>query len=359
MLVFAAALAVAVFLTFRWERTEPVAFETAVARAELAERIRRDDTRCPLSSRALVQSPDWVLAACASGGLGWHEAAGRYGEDAARVFHVYGDDPVFAAVFERLGHAVVPVVAYYVRNGSTHYLLRESFGQSIARLWNNGEVGFMLAELTPEQYGLLAVHEIEARGHEMLSEFEIAGGVAVRKPVASTLLGAKNLVLGGVSDLEAVIARGERLPSWGEMGWAMLDAAIVVGGIGAATKALRVAKAPAVAAARGTATLATVRAAGQGAVRSLATVGKAAGVAGIVALPYVAVTRPDLVAGAGGWLAEQTGLPSWSGVFAIYTLICLAVAFLLRLVLGPLVWVLSILARLVRLAIPAGRARPA
>ncbi len=48
------------------------------------------------------------------------------------------------------------------------------------------------------------------------------------------LLGAKNLVLGGVSDLEGVITRGERLPTWGEMGWATFDAVILVGGIGAA-----------------------------------------------------------------------------------------------------------------------------
>lgn len=359
--ILVAALALAAVLTLRFEWGERPDFENQVARAALTEELRRDGTLCPLNSRALDQSPDWVLAACAEGGLGWHEAARRYGDDAARVFFVYGDDPQFRTVFHRLGHPVVPVVAYFVRNGSTHYLLRESFGQSLSRLWNDGAVGFMLAELTPEQYGLLAIHELEARGHEMLSEFEIAGGVAVRKPLATTLLGAKNLLLGGVSDLEAVIARGERLPSWSEMGWAVLDAAIVGGGIGAATKALRAAKAPAAAAARGTVSLASVRAAGRGAVRSLATVGTAAGVTAVVALAYVAVTRPELVAGAGGWLAEQAGLPGWSGVFAVYALLSLALFALLRIVLGPITWLMSLLVRLGgRIAPPRTQvARPA
>ena len=45
-----------------------------------------DDTRCPLSNTAIEQARTWVLAACAAGGLGWHEAAARYGEDAAKVF---------------------------------------------------------------------------------------------------------------------------------------------------------------------------------------------------------------------------------------------------------------------------------
>ncbi|WP_287351038.1 hypothetical protein, partial [Mesorhizobium sp.] len=105
--------------------------------------------------------------------------------------------------------------------------------------------------ISPEQYGLIAIHELKDRGHEMLSEFEIVDGTAVRRQFTRTLLGAKNIVLGGVSDLEGVITRGERLPTWGEMGWAAFDAAIVVGGMGAAAKALRVARAPVAAAGRG------------------------------------------------------------------------------------------------------------
>jgi hypothetical protein len=342
-----ASLAVAFVLTLRWEWQERVDFKDEVMRAAVVEEVRRDDTHCPLSSQAIEEAQSWVLAACAAGGLGWHEAAQRYGDNAAKVFLVYGQDPDFADVFDRLGHPVVPVIAYFVQNGSTQYLLQETVGQGLSRLWNEGQMGLDLAELSPEQYGLIAVHELKDRGHEMLSEFEIVNGVAVRRQFTRTMLGAKNIVLGGVSDLEGVIARGERLPTWSEVGWAAFDAVIVVGGIGAAAKALRVARAPVAVAGRGTARMAHLRAAGRGAVQSLSAVGRAAGVAAVVALPYVAITRPHLLTGAASWLAEQAGLPSWLGAFAVYLALCLAIAILLKIIFGPLAWTLRVLSQIV------------
>lgn len=344
--LLAASLVVAALLTLRWEGQERHDFADEIMQAALVEEVRRDGTRCPLSSKALEQARPWVLAACAAGGLGWHEAAARYGDDAARVFLVYGEDADFVEVFERLGHPIIPVIAYFVTNGSSQYLLQETVGQGLSRLWN-GQAGFGLAEISPEQYGLIAIHELKQRGHEMLSEFEIVGGTAYRRQFTRTLLGAKNIVFGGVSDLESVITRGERLPSWSEMGWAAFDAVIVVGGVGAAAKALRVARAPVAVAGRGTLRVAHLRVAGRGAVQSLSAVGTAAGVAAVVALPYVAITRPHLLTNAAGWIAEQAGLPSWLGAFAVYLLFCLVVVFLLRIVLGPLAWTLRVLSGIV------------
>jgi hypothetical protein len=352
--LLAAALVVALALTLRWEWQERRDFEDEIMRAALAEEMRQDGARCPLSSKAAEAAEPWVLAACLSGGLGWIEAEARYGEDAARVFRVYGGDEDFAEVFDRLGHPVVPVIAYFVKHGSAQYLLQETVGQGFSRLWNDGRMGFGLAQITPEQYGLIAIHELKDRGHEMLSEFEIVDGVAVRRQFTRTLLGAKNVVFGGVSDLESVIARGERLPSWGEMGWAAFDAVIVVGGVGAAAKALRVARAP-VAAGRGTIGVTHLRAAGRGALQSLSAVGTAAGVTAAVALPYVAITRPHLLTNAAGWLAEQAGLPAWLGAFAAYFVALLALAFVMRMVLAPLAWVLGLLGRIGGWLAAAGR----
>jgi hypothetical protein len=351
------SLAVAFILTLRWEWQDRVGFEDEVVRAAVVEEVRRADTRCPLSSHAIEEAQPWVLAACAAGGLGWYQAAQRYSDDAAKVFLVYGQDPDFVHAFDRLGHPVVPVVAYFVKNGSTQYLLQETVGQGVSRLWNEGRIGLDLAELSPEQYGLIAVHELNDRGHEMLSEFEVVDGVAVRRQFTRTLLGAKNIVLGGVSDLESVVARGERLPTWGEVGWAAFDAVIVVGGIGAAAKALRLARAPVAVAGRGAARMVHLRAAGRGAVQSLSAVGRAAGVAALVALPYVAITRPHLVSGAAGWLAEQAGLPPWLGVFVAYLALCLATAFLLKIISAPLAWTLQALSRMVGWLAGQGRSR--
>ncbi|MFH1794684.1 MAG: hypothetical protein ABIK36_15200 [Pseudomonadota bacterium] len=80
----------------------------------------------------------------------------------------------------------MPVVAYFVKNGSSQYLLQETIGQGLSRIWNGRQVGFGLAEISPEQYGLIAIHELKDRGHEMLSEFEIVDGTAFRKQFTRT-----------------------------------------------------------------------------------------------------------------------------------------------------------------------------
>ncbi|NMG37805.1 hypothetical protein GRZ55_00965 [Chelativorans sp. ZYF759] len=353
--VLAAALVLAIGLTLRWQWQDRGSFEEEVTHAAVAAELSKESTLCPLRDRAAREKQAWLLAACVSGGLGWIEADARYGEDAAKVFLVYGEEAAFREVFGRIGHPVVPVIAYFVENGSSQYLLQETVGQGLSRLWNDGRMGFGLAEITPEQYGLIAIHELEERGHEFLSEFEVVDGKAVRRQFTRTLLGAKNVVFGGISDLESVIARGERLPTWSEVGWAAFDAVVVVGGIGAAAKALQVARAP-IAASRGTLRIAHLRAAGRGAVRSLSAVGTAAGVAAVVALPYVAITRPHLLTSAAGWVAEQAGLPAWLGAFAAYFVLCLIVFLLLKLVLSPLTWTLGALGSLIRLL---GRAAPA
>jgi hypothetical protein len=341
-----ASFVAAALLSLRWEWSRPVSFEDAVTNAMLVEQIRRDGSRCPLSQDAIDSAKAWALAACAQGGLGWYEAAERYGDDAEKVYLTYGWDPGFVEVFERLGPPVVPVIAYFVRNGSTQYYVQDAVGQGLARLWGGAED--RRGELTPEQYGLVAIGELRHRGHEMLSEFEIVDGVAVRKPFTRTVLAAKNLAFGGVTDLEQVLARGERLPSWSEVGWASFDAAVLVGGAGLVVKILRTAKAPVALgakAATGAARLRPLASAGRGAFQSLAAVGKVAGVAAVVAIPYIAVTRPYLLAGAGAWIAEQAGLPGWLGAFLVYLAFCIAIALALRLLLGPFAWILRLLGR--------------
>lgn len=324
----AIALVAAALITAAGAQNSPAPFEEQVSRAALIHAAQEPQSKCPLNEAVLERAQPMAIAACFTGGTGWYDAVLRYGEDAARVFGVYGEEPVFARVFDRYGHAVVPVVAYFVENGSTQYRMQEGLSQ----LWN-GDLSLRLPQLSPEQYGLIAIHELDYRGHEMLSEFEIVGGKAKRKQLTRTFLGAKNLVFGGLSDLETVVARGERLPSWSEIGWAVLDLTVVAGGIGATAKVIRLGRLPANAG-----RFARARAAFTGAYQSLSVVGRAAGVTAAVAIPYVAITRPDLFAGAAGWLAEQAGLPSWLGVFIAYAALSMAIVLIVRLLLGPLPW---------------------
>jgi hypothetical protein len=68
-------------------------------------------------------------------------------------------------------------------------------------------------------------------------------------------------------------------------------------------------------------------------------VGKVAGVATVVAIPYLAITNPYLVTGAASWVAEQAGLPGWLGVFTLYFCLLLLTGFLFRLLTRPMWWV--------------------
>ncbi|MFI0843721.1 hypothetical protein [Mesorhizobium sp. IMUNJ 23232] len=336
----AVSIVIAAVLTLTWHRDGgPVDLEEAIVRTAVVDTLTAAESRCPLSDRAIDTTASWLLAACAEGGLAWYDAAQRYGDDAAKVFTTFGNDPTFKEIFQTLGPPVVPVVTYFVRNGSTQYLLQETIGQGVSHLWNGEAIGFGIAELSPEQYGLIAIEELKTRGHEMLSEFEIVNGTAVRKQFTRTVLGAKSLFLGGISDVETVIARGERLPKWSEVGWAALDATVIAGGIGVAVKSLRVAKIPATIVGRGSTKLAVLRRAAGGAVRSLSAVAKVSGVAAAVAIPYLAFTRPQLVATAAGWVAEQIGMPAWLGVFLVFSALSLTFLFAVRLILAPALFV--------------------
>jgi hypothetical protein len=61
-----------------------------------------------------------------------------------------------------------------------------------------------------------------------------------------------------------------------------------------------------------------LRAAAEGAYETISAVGKAGVLVAPVAFAYVAITRPQLVASAGGWIAEQLGANRLVGIYAVY-----------------------------------------
>jgi hypothetical protein len=63
-----------------------------------------------------------------------------------------------------------------------------------------------------------------------------------------------------------------------------------------------------------------------------------------IAFVYAAITRPELLASAGGWIAEQLGLPWLVGVFAVYFIGIFAVLEFF----WPLLWCGRIVAWLFR-----------
>jgi hypothetical protein len=88
------------------------------------------------------------------------------------------------------------------------------------------------------------------------------------------------------------------------------------------------------AAAEGAAGNNALRAAVEGAYKTISAVGKVGVFVAPVAFAYVAITRPQLVASAGGWIAEQLGANRLVGIFAVY----LIGIFLVLQFLRPLWW---------------------
>jgi hypothetical protein len=141
------------------------------------------------------------------------------------------------------------------------------------------------------------------------------------------VLGAKDLFLGGVVDVEKILVRGERLPTWKEVGLAAVDVTIVVGGVGAISKAARVGG-------RTAAEKSTARLMAEGAYGAISGMVKTGERIAPVAFVYVALTRPDVIASAGGWIAEQFGIYRFVGIFVVYLIgISLVLQFL-----RPLLW---------------------
>jgi hypothetical protein len=335
--------------------TDRRGFEELAIRAAVAEEARGPNSKCPVSPEYTDTAEISLLSICLRYGLGAYQAARRYPESAAKVFAVYGEDETFQKVLDHLGHPVIPVVAYFVEHGSRELQLRQAAGEAAHEIWEGKRPKWHLADITREQIGLIAIYQLERRGHEMLAEFEIVDGKAIRKPTRRLLFGLKDLLLGGVDDVETILVRGERLPTWKEVGFAALDVAVIAGGVGAIAKAARfgIGAAEAVEknavrvaaenaaeessvrlAAEGAAGNNAIRVVAEGAYKTIAAVGRTGVIVAPVAFTYLAITRPQLVASAGGWVAEQLGGNRIIGIFAVY----LIGVFLVLQFLRPLLW---------------------
>jgi len=330
-------------------------FEELAVRAAIADEARAQGTLCPLSRESIDKADIGLLSICLKYGLAAYEAAQRYPATAAKVFAVYGEDETFQKVLDRYGHQIIPVVAYFVENGSREFQIRQALGEALQQVWEGKKPKWALADITREQIGLIAIYHLEHRGHEMLAEFEIIDGTARRKPMTRFFLGLKDLLIGGVGDIETILVRGERLPTWKEVGFAALDVTIVAGGVGAVAKVARLGVGTAEVveksavrlaaegaaeknsirlAAEGAAGNSAIRVAAEGAYEAISAVGKTGVFVAPIAFAYVAMTRPQLIASAGGWVAEQFGANRSVGIFAVY----LIGIFLLLQFLRPLFW---------------------
>jgi hypothetical protein len=317
-------------------------FEELAVRAAIADQVSAHGAKCPLSVEYTDTADLGRLSICLKHGLGAYAAAQRYPATAAKVFAVYGEDETFQTVLDRYGPPVIPVIAFFVENGSREFQVRQALSDAWQQMWAGHKPRWALADISREQIGLIAIYSLARRGNEMLAEFEIVDGKAKRKPMMRFFLGLKDLLFGSVGDLETILVRGERLPSWKEVGFATLDVTIVAGAVGAVTKVARVGVGTADAVEKSSIHLAaesateksTIRLAAEGAYEAISAVGKAGVLVAPAAFVYVAITRPQLIASAGGWVAEQFGGNRLVGIFVVY----LIGVFLVLQFVRPLLW---------------------
>jgi hypothetical protein len=326
------AFVAAVFLT---KGTDQRPFEEIIERAVIADGATAPGSLCPLSRETIEKVDVVVLRTCIAHGLYAFEAARRYPTQAPKVFAVYGEEEIFWQVLDKYGHEVIPVIASYVEDGSVELQIRHTVRDAWDRLWAGQSPKW--EQLTHEQIGLLAIHRLATRGHEMLAEFEIVDGVAKRKPVASVFLGAKDFLFSDLENLESILVRGERLPTWGEVSFAVLDATVVAGAIGSLAKVARAGRGALVEKSTG-------RLFVEGGFEGVATVGRAVKRVSPLAFAYVAITHPGLIASFGGWIAEQFGFSGIVGIFAVYFCGLLALWW----ALSPLIWCGRLLRNLCR-----------
>jgi hypothetical protein len=287
-------------------------FKELAARTAMVDEASKPGTKCPIS-KAFVETLNLdVLSICARYGLAALDAAQRYPAVATKVFALYGEDPMFRLAFDRYGQMVVPVVGYFIERGSNRYRVNAAVHDAIRQI-SQGQMPTWDSAPGGEQMGYMAVQDLDKRGTELLAEFEIVDGQAKRKSIESTVLGIKNLFLGGIQQLETVWVRGET-PTWKDYGGAALDVAVVAGGIGLLSREASVAESaaeessPGLLAADATAVL-----------RQVGTI--ALGPVGGAAVLYVVLTHPILVASAVGWGAERLGLNGPLCIFFAYLLL--------------------------------------
>ena len=107
---------------------------------------------------------------------------------------------------------------------------------------------------------------------------------------------------------------------------ATLDLTILAGAVGAVTKVARLGVGTAEAfekssirsAAQGTTQKDTIRLAAASAYDTIRAVGKAGMLVAPAAFIYLAIKQPQLIASAGGWVAEQFGYNRLVGIFVVY-----------------------------------------
>ncbi len=373
-LLTALALLSAWLITLAWTPMSPreraIAIQASEAPAPVAAALKNEPV--PVQAVVLGYGDDPVLQ------LKARTALLAYPQLAREVLPLYGAQPEFREVLRRYGEAVLPPIAYFLRNDvySLHVMryaarMTDAAKQAVRDLRGaSGRDGAVPQEasakaarpadddaLTPALRGWYAVNFIKDGGHDFLGQFVVDEHGQPKWLQSERILeGVNGFFASGVRNLENKYKTDQEIGA-GDVGSAALDGLFVAG----AVKLLRFGRAAATAGEGATAGGRTAAiAAGEGATAGTRTaeIGSALSRAGrfgmnavrygkwpaIALTAYLAVKHPGIINDTLAGLASLAGVPTWFGQFVGWWLLLLPLFYLgtwaLRLVLRPAIMLL-------------------
>lgn len=275
----------------------------------------------------------------------------RYPDMARPALLMFGDVQEFQQALRRYGEDIMLPIHYFL----THEVfslelvrgLNETARSALAAirgLWNDhADPVASGSALTSEERGRYAIQFLLAEGYDFLGQFMLnPKGEVVWVQTERVLEGINSFFASGVKGLESKLRRDEAITA-GDLGWAALDVAVGI----SAFKILRMAKSAAVSG-RSYTYAQRSAALGTGLWRGSVIGARLVKYGAPAVLAYIAVRHPSVINSLLGAVAERLDLPVGLVQVVGWTLVLLPVFLLLRLVLGPLSWLLAGIAGMLR-----------
>lgn len=282
----------------------------------------------------------------------------QYPELAREVFPLYAAEPEFHAVLREHGPTVLPPIGYFIRNDIHSLAVMESatrywraMRDTVDAWWNDEK----REDATPQlraahdevlnavERGWYAIHFIAEEGNGFLGQFALHADGSVKWLQSERMLEATtSLIAGGIRELETRYVTGEQVRTR-DIGWAVVDAAVMVGAVKLLRAGRTTAAATRTAANTGRAAALASRFATTG---RLIQYGRYAKWPMVAATVYLAVRHPGLISDALATVAHWADLPVWLvqflGWFLLLAPLLYVGSWMMRWLVRPTIALLSL-----------------
>ncbi|WNL40264.1 hypothetical protein RN346_06790 [Halomonas sp. PAMB 3232] len=281
-----------------------------------------------------------------------HLALERFGSAAREALLAYAYLPAFQDVLARFGAQALLPIAYYREHDVATLKARHWLGEryrEASRWWNEADdTPVETAEWSADQRGLMGIALLGEDGHALLNQFAVDSSGDIHWLQGERIVtGVGDFFTGGVRGLEGQWRRDEAIGA-ADVGWAGVDLLLMASTV-KVLRAGRLARGARVGSVEARGAQAGARSGAFAGTARFATLPRVAKVAAFTATAVVVIRHPSLVSALGANLAKWLGLPAWLGQFAIWLVVLLplliAVRFVWRWVLAPLLWSLALLMR--------------